>query len=76
MNNKENGTVGSVLGSWGITNAFDDLKPDFSGMLSKTELSLSKFMHRPPVEVNQGGTGVAVVNTVVAEVAKCPNPEG
>lgn len=74
--NKENCTVGSVLGSWGTTNAFDDPKPDFSGILSKTEVSLSKFVHRSSVDVNEGGTGVAVVSTVVVEVAKCPNPEG
>lgn len=68
--------MGSVLGSWGTTNAFDDPKPDFSGILSKTEVSLCKFVHRSSVEVNQGGTGVAVVSTVVVEVARCPNPEG
>ncbi|XP_049710048.1 serpin B6-like [Elephas maximus indicus] len=58
---EENYNLESVLGSLGITNAFDKAKADFSGMSFKRDLSLSKCVPRFLVDINEEGTKVATV---------------
>lgn len=73
MDNKENFSMGSVLGNLGTIDTFDKDKADFSGMSSKRELSLPKFVHRSFVEVTQEGTEAASVMVVVkVENAQAP----
>ncbi|KAM9665296.1 serpin B8-like [Trichechus inunguis] len=64
-------TVENTL-SLGIINAFDKAKADFSGMSSKRDLSLSRFVHRSLVEVNEEGTEAASVTKVVAVCPALP----
>uniref|UniRef100_U3BQ61 Serpin B6 n=1 Tax=Callithrix jacchus TaxID=9483 RepID=U3BQ61_CALJA len=54
----------SVLRNLGMTDAFEVGKADFSGM-SKTDLFLSKVVHKSFVEVNEEGTEAAAATAVV-----------
>ncbi|XP_049621079.1 serpin B6-like [Suncus etruscus] len=56
---EENYDLEAVLGKLGMTLAFDRAAADFSGMLSKQKLCLSKVVHKAFVEVNEEGTEAA-----------------
>ncbi|XP_061446528.1 serpin B6-like [Rhineura floridana] len=48
-----------VLSSMGMTEAFDQVKADFSGMSPNNDLFLSEVVHKSFVEVNEEGTEAA-----------------
>ncbi|XP_012411818.1 serpin B6-like [Trichechus manatus latirostris] len=62
---EENYDVENVLPSWGMADAFDQARADFSGMSSKRELFLSKVVHKAFVEVNEEGTEAAAATAAV-----------
>ncbi|XP_007933560.1 serpin B9 [Orycteropus afer afer] len=59
----------SVLRSLGVVDAFQQGKADFSAMSTKTDLSLSKFVHKSFLEVNEEGTEASAASAMV--VVEC-----
>ncbi|KAM5158248.1 uncharacterized protein ACMZJ9_009517 [Mantella aurantiaca] len=57
--------LGSVLGSLGMTDAFDIGRCDLSGMSGDRDLVLSKVLHKSFVEVNEEGTEAAAATGAV-----------
>ncbi|XP_069814204.1 serpin B6-like isoform X2 [Dendropsophus ebraccatus] len=55
----------SVLGSLGMTDAFDMGRCDFTGMSGSRDLVLSKVFHKSFVEVNEEGTEAAAATGAV-----------
>ncbi|XP_048219461.1 serpin B8-like [Perognathus longimembris pacificus] len=62
---EENYELKSFLQRLGITDAFDEIKADFSGMSSRKNVPLSKVAHKCFVEVNEEGTEAAGATAVV-----------
>ncbi|CAL1596618.1 unnamed protein product [Knipowitschia caucasica] len=62
---EESYDLNNVLISMGMTDAFDMLKSDFSGMSSANDLVLSKVVHKAFVEVNEEGTEAAAASGAV-----------
>jgi serpin B len=64
--------LNQTLAAMGMPDAFDAGQADFSGMLGKKELYISKVIHKAFVEVNEEGmeaaaaTGVAISVTSIA----------
>ncbi|XP_071469730.1 serpin B6-like isoform X1 [Marmota flaviventris] len=58
---QENYDLKEVLCSLGMTDAFNQVRADFSGMSSRRYLHLSKVMHKSFVEVNEEGTEAAAL---------------
>jgi len=58
--------LSDVLANMGVTDMFDELKADFSGMTPGPEkLHVSHVIHKAFVEVNEKGTESAAATTVV-----------
>ncbi|XP_005373094.1 PREDICTED: serpin B8 [Chinchilla lanigera] len=55
----------SILRRSGMTDAFEEMKADFSGMSTKKNVPLSKVAHKCFVEVNEEGTEAAGTTAVV-----------
>ncbi|XP_006892803.1 PREDICTED: serpin B8 isoform X3 [Elephantulus edwardii] len=55
----------SFLRSFGMTDAFEEVKADFSGMSTKKKVPVSKVAHKCFVEVNEEGTEAAAATAVV-----------
>ncbi|XP_006837611.1 PREDICTED: serpin B8 isoform X3 [Chrysochloris asiatica] len=55
----------SFLRGLGMTDAFEEVKADFSGMSSKKNVPVSKVAHKCFVEVNEEGTEAAAATAVV-----------
>lgn len=62
---EENYDMKDVLCSLGMTDAFEAVKADFSGMSSRRDLYLSKVVHKSFVEVNEEGTEAAAATAAV-----------
>ncbi|KAH0617963.1 hypothetical protein JD844_016781 [Phrynosoma platyrhinos] len=54
-----------ILISMGMSEAFDQLKADFSGMSPQNDLCLSEVVHKSFVEVNEEGTEAAAATAAV-----------
>ncbi|XP_042318100.1 serpin B6 [Sceloporus undulatus] len=54
-----------ILISMGMSDAFDQLKADFSGMSPQNDLFLSEVVHKSFVEVNEEGTEAAAATAAV-----------
>nr|XP_026254701.1 serpin B6-like [Urocitellus parryii] len=66
---QENYDLEEVLRSLGMTDAFDEVRADFSGMSSRRDLHLSKVMHKSFVEVNEEGTEAAAATATVMKMS-------
>ncbi|KAM6218310.1 serpin B8-like isoform 2-T2 [Rhynchocyon petersi] len=55
----------SFLRNFGMTDAFEEVKADFSGMSSKKKVPVSKVAHKCFIEVNEEGTEAAATTAVV-----------
>ncbi|XP_037365585.1 serpin B8-like isoform X2 [Talpa occidentalis] len=61
----------SVLRSLGMTDAFEEVRADFSGMSTKKNVPVSKVAHKCFVEVNEEGTEAAATTAVVRNTRCC-----
>uniref|UniRef100_A0A8C6MTA0 Serpin domain-containing protein n=1 Tax=Mus spicilegus TaxID=10103 RepID=A0A8C6MTA0_MUSSI len=59
---QEDYDMNSLLQHLGILDVFNGSKADFSGMSTKENLCLSKFVHKCVVEVNEEGTEAAAAS--------------
>ncbi|XP_053322835.1 serpin B6-like isoform X2 [Spea bombifrons] len=55
----------SVLSQMGMSDAFDIVRSDFSGMSGSNDLVLSKVVHKSYVEVNEEGTEAAAATGAI-----------
>ncbi|XP_007933677.1 serpin B8-like [Orycteropus afer afer] len=62
---EESYDLASFLQSLGMTDAFEEVKADFSGMSTKKNVPLSKVAHKCFIEVNEEGTEAAAATAVV-----------
>ena len=63
-------SVGGLLQSTGMTDAFDPKTADFSGMTEVKDLSVSNVLHKAGVDVNEEGTEAAAVMGAIAALAE------
>jgi len=66
--------LNDVLQSMGMTDAFDSVKADFSGMTGKKDLFIAAVLHKAFVDVNEEGTEAAAATAVVLELKGMPEP--
>ncbi|XP_075388788.1 serpin B11 [Tenrec ecaudatus] len=64
--------LNSLLKSLGMTDIFDQLKADLSGMSTAKTLYLSKVIHKSYVDVNEAGTEAAAATGDVIVVKRLP----
>ncbi|XP_075387706.1 serpin B9-like [Tenrec ecaudatus] len=62
---EENYDMDSVLQTLGVVDVFHQGKADFSAMSARTDLFLSKFVHKTFVEVTEEGTEAAAASGVM-----------
>ena len=73
---QEDYDMNSLLQHLGILDVFNGSKADFSGMSTKENLCLSKFVHKCVVEVNEEGTeAVAASYGKIILFCDGPDPE-
>jgi serpin B len=64
------GSVGGLLQSMGMKDAFDQETADFSGMADEKGFFLSEILHKAFVDVNEEGTEAAAVTGVAVGLAE------
>nr|XP_020851449.1 serpin B11 isoform X2 [Phascolarctos cinereus] len=66
--------LNSLLKTLGMTDIFDHLKADLSGLSSSSNLCLSKVIHESFVDVNEEGTEASAATGDVIVVKRLPVP--
>ncbi|XP_021044835.1 serpin B9-like [Mus pahari] len=72
---QEDYDMNSLLQRLGILDIFHGSKADLSGMSTKEDLNLSKFVHKCVVEVNEEGTEAAAASAGEVEFCSCSDSD-
>jgi serine protease inhibitor len=64
-----------VLKHFGMTNAFQQGKPDFSGVSKEARLFISGIFHKAFIEVNEEGTEAAAATAIVIQTESSIEPK-